>query len=76
MIGHEFLSQEFGFTPKIGWDIDTFGHSATNTRIFAELGFEAMFFSRIDDGEKNTLKAGRNLNYLWRPDSHHFGSQH
>jgi len=35
MIGHEFLNKEFGFRPKIGWDLDTFGHSDTNTRLFA-----------------------------------------
>jgi alpha-mannosidase len=48
MIGHEFLNKEFGVTPKIGWDLDTFGHSDTNTRLFAEMGFDAMFFSRIE----------------------------
>jgi len=48
MIGHEFLGKEFGVKPKIGWDLDTFGHSDTNTRLYAEMGFDAMFFSRIE----------------------------
>lgn len=52
MIGHEFLDNEFGIKPTIGWDLDTFGHSDTNTRLFAEMGFDAMFFSRIDFQER------------------------
>ena len=35
MIGHEFIKDTFGVYPKIGWDIDTFGHSDANTRLFA-----------------------------------------
>ena len=35
MIGHEFIKNTFGVAPKIGWDIDTFGHSDTNTKLFA-----------------------------------------
>jgi hypothetical protein len=48
MLGHEWLDQEFGVRPTIGWDLDTFGHSDTNTRLYAEMGFDAMFFSRLD----------------------------
>ena len=27
-MGHRFLKEEFGVTPRIGWQIDPFGHSA------------------------------------------------
>ena len=27
-LGHRFIKQEFGQTPRIGWQIDPFGHSA------------------------------------------------
>jgi len=40
-IGHDFLKQEFGVVPRVGWHVDAFGHSSTNARLFAELGFEA-----------------------------------
>lgn len=74
MIGHEFLSKEFGVTPKIGWDLDTFGHSDTNTRLFAEMGFEAMFFSRIEYQERNLWQEKeQHMKYLWRPSSKNFG---
>lgn len=48
MVGQEFLFEEFGYTPRIGWQIDPFGHSNTNARLFAEMGFDAWFFGRMD----------------------------
>lgn len=48
MKGHEFLLQEFGVKPKIGWHVDPFGHSNGNPRLFAEMGLEAWIFARID----------------------------
>lgn len=27
-LGHRFIKNEFGVTPRIGWQIDPFGHSA------------------------------------------------
>jgi len=28
--GHQFLMREFGKVPKIGWHLDSFGHSSAN----------------------------------------------
>lgn len=30
--GHQFLQQEFGFTPKIGWQVDPFGHASNHVK--------------------------------------------
>ena len=76
IMGHEFLAKEFGVTPTIGWDLDTFGHSDTNTRIYAELGYDAMFFSRLDYQEKKARQESRSMIALWRPGASHFGNQH
>jgi alpha-mannosidase len=51
-IGHQFLRKEFNVVPKIGWMLDAFGHSATNARLFSEFGFEAIFFARLDDKDR------------------------
>ena len=51
-IGHDFLLNEFNFKTTIGWQIDPFGHSNTNARFFSEMGFDAVFFARIDDFDK------------------------
>lgn len=48
MKGHEFLKGEFGVVPRIGWHIDPFGHSSANPRLFADMGFEAWLFARLD----------------------------
>ena len=48
MKGQTFLKKEFDYVPKVGWQIDPFGHSSTNARLFAEMGFEGLFFTRID----------------------------
>jgi alpha-mannosidase len=47
-IGHGFLKKEFGVTPKVGWMLDTFGHSAANAALFSDFGFEALFIARAD----------------------------
>lgn len=75
-MGHEFIKKTFGVSPKIGWDIDTFGHSDTNTRLFAQMGFDALFFSRMDDPEKTERSNKKSMNFLWRPSSQNFGNQY
>ena len=39
-LGHRFIKQEFGQTPRIGWQIDPFGHSAIQAYL---LGAEVCF---------------------------------
>jgi len=52
MVGHEFLKKEFNQIPTVGWQIDAYGHSNTNARLFAEMGFDAIFLNRIDFEDK------------------------
>jgi hypothetical protein len=37
-VGRAWLKSEFGVIPTIGWQLDTFGHSAANTALFAQMG--------------------------------------
>jgi len=41
LYGNAFIKQEFGVAPRIGWQIDPFGHSVANARLFSEMGFDA-----------------------------------
>jgi hypothetical protein len=44
-----FLNSTFGFIPKVAWQIDPFGHSATQAALLsAAAGYEALFFGRAD----------------------------
>jgi alpha-mannosidase len=48
-VGHQFLNDTFGLTPRIGWQIDPFGHSATQASLMSgALGFDALYFGRAD----------------------------
>ena len=67
MKGHHFIESNFGITPRIGWQLDSFGHSATSTRLFAELGFDAMFFSRGDIEDKERMLKNKEMEFIWRP---------
>lgn len=41
-LGHRYLKQQFNVTPRIGWQIDPFGHSAVQAYL---LGAEVCPFS-------------------------------
>ena len=43
-----FLYETFGKVPTVGWQIDPFGHSATQAAFSALYGFDAQFFGRAD----------------------------
>ena len=50
-LGHRLLKEEFGDAgvPSVGWQLDPFGHSATQAALLsAEVGFTGLFFGRID----------------------------
>ena len=51
--------------PTIAWQIDPFGHSKEQARLFAEMGFEGLFFARIDYRDKEAAKAAQTLQMWW-----------
>ena len=74
MLGHQFLLEEFGVKPRIGWSIDPFGHSNTNVRLFAEMGFDAWFFARIDYQDKKQREKEKTMEFVWRPNPESLGT--
>lgn len=50
--GTMFVAKEFDVYPRIGWQLDSFGHSNTAARLFAEMGMDALFISRGDSDDR------------------------
>ena len=68
-LGHKFIVEEFGTSavPTIGWQIDPFGHSSTQAALLsAEVGFDGLFFGRIDYQDHDNRIANKNLEFIWR----------
>ncbi|MFS7971359.1 putative alpha-mannosidase [Helianthus anomalus] len=65
--GHNFIKEQFNVTPRIGWQIDPFGHSAVQAYLLgAELGFDSVFFGRIDYQDRAKRKGDKRLEVIWR----------
>lgn len=66
-LGHRFIKEEFGITPRIGWQIDPFGHSAVQAYLLgAEVGFDSLFFARIDYQDRAKRKGEKTLEVVWQ----------
>ncbi|XP_019447415.1 PREDICTED: alpha-mannosidase At3g26720-like isoform X4 [Lupinus angustifolius] len=66
-LGHQFIKEEFGKTPRVGWQIDPFGHSAVQAYLLgAELGFDSLFFARIDYQDRAKRLKQKTLEVVWR----------
>ncbi|KAE8894045.1 putative alpha-mannosidase [Phytophthora fragariae] len=66
--GHQLLMDEFGVSPRIGWQIDPFGHSATQGSLLSQgVGFDALYFARIDYQDYANRKKNKDLEFIWRP---------
>ncbi|XP_031381358.1 probable alpha-mannosidase At5g13980 isoform X2 [Punica granatum] len=66
-LGHRFIKEEFGVTPRIGWQIDPFGHSAVQAYLLsAEVGFDSLFFGRIDYQDRAKRKNEKSLEVIWQ----------
>jgi len=67
-LGHQFLLHNFGecAVPKIGWQIDPFGHSREQANLLAMMGFDGLFFGRLDYDDKNKRQDTKTMEMLWR----------
>lgn len=73
-LGHRFIKEEFGVAPRIGWQVDPFGHSAVQAYLLgAEIGFDSLFFGRIDYQDRAKRKIEKSLEVVWQG-SKSFGS--
>lgn len=73
-LGHRAIKEQFNKTPRAGWQIDPFGHSAVQAYLLGtELGFDSVHFARIDYQDRAKRKDDKALEVIWRG-SKTFGS--
>ncbi|GJY15527.1 glycosyl hydrolase family 38 protein [Tanacetum coccineum] len=66
-LGHMFIQREFGQKPRVGWQIDPFGHSAVQAYLLgAEVGFDSLFFARMDYQDREKRKNEKTLEFIWQ----------
>ncbi|KAK4410705.1 putative alpha-mannosidase [Sesamum angolense] len=74
-LGHKFIKEQFNVTPRIGWQIDPFGHSAVQAYLLgAEVGFDALFFGRIDYQDRAKRRDEKKLEVIWQGSKSHGSS--
>lgn len=54
--------------------LDPFGHSATQAALLSGVvGFEALFFGRIDHQDHDQRMQDKNMEFIWLEQKHHRG---
>ncbi|BFF95147.1 lysosomal alpha-mannosidase-like [Drosophila madeirensis] len=66
-VGLKWLDETFGACarPRIGWQIDPFGHSREQASIFAQMGYDGEFFARMDHSDKNNRLDNLAMEMIW-----------
>lgn len=64
--GHAFLEQTLGVVPTVGWQLDPFGHSATQASLMtSRMGFDAVYMGRIDYQDLTLRHLTQQCEGLW-----------
>jgi len=71
----QWVSNEFGVIPKIGWQLDAFSHSAVNAHLFAEMGMEALVYARMPFDLHLDACDERKAQFLWQPEIETAGAE-
>ncbi|XP_012222573.1 lysosomal alpha-mannosidase isoform X2 [Linepithema humile] len=66
--GFRRLNDTFGSCarPRIGWQIDPFGHSREQASLFAQMGFDGMLFGRLDYQDKAQRLRDQTMEFIWK----------
>ena len=65
-LGHAFLKETFDYVPTVGWQLDPFGHSSTQSSLMTyKMGFDALYFGRIDYQDMELRHATKECEGLW-----------
>lgn len=66
-LGLRKLNDTFGIcgAPRVGWQIDPFGHSKEQANLFAKMGFDGLFFARLDWRDKERRVRDKAMELVW-----------
>lgn len=66
--GLRFLNETFGECgrPKVGWQIDPFGHSREQASLFAQMGYDGFFVTRLDYQDKQNRLNTKTMEVVWK----------
>lgn len=65
----QFIKENFGFLPKVGFSIDGFGHSSLTPYLFKALGHEGMVLFRMPYELYNGFKDEHDYMFTWEGDN-------
>ncbi|KAJ9581170.1 hypothetical protein L9F63_023648 [Diploptera punctata] len=65
------LNDTFGSCgrPRVGWQIDPFGHSREMASMFARMGYDGLLFARLDSRDKSNRLEKKTMELLWEGSS-------
>ena len=64
-IGLQYLYEEFGYTPKSAFFLDSFGHNSGNAHIVSQAGFEQLVLGRFHLDYLELMKKEKNDEFYW-----------
>nr|XP_020473504.1 lysosomal alpha-mannosidase [Monopterus albus] len=67
-MGLRFLNETFGpcGRPRVAWHIDPFGHAREHASMFAQMGYDGLFFGRLDYQDRDRRMKDKEQELLWR----------
>jgi len=73
-----WLNATFGvdLVGSVGWQIDPFGHSREMASLFAQFGFDGVFFGRLDYQDKKNRMQKKSMEFLWDASPNDLGIHH
>lgn len=66
--GLRYLNDTFGECgrPRVGWQIDPFGHSREQASLFSRMGFDGLFIGRLDYQDKLNRLSSKTPEMIWK----------
>jgi alpha-mannosidase len=64
-LGHQWLKDTFDVVPRIAWLCDSFGHSSGMNQVLQWMGYESLFFGRMNINEREDRITNKTMIFNW-----------